>query len=336
MNINFGEHIVALLQKNECVVLPYFGAFLLKEKPAYIANGMVFPSNKSIVFDQRIVQDNDLLSATLINQHKISLAEAKKGIEQFIQQIKFELKEKGVINIFHLGTFQQNSLNEIIFIENSHLKALDLAQFGLANVHLRPIHRVIIKEETPTIAFVPTETSKVQKRYPQKIALVASFILLLAVGSLLLSDVVIKPLQIQNANVLQFLVPNKSIANINKHHIKTAEASEIILPIVENRAEKSEDVIENTFPKVYKKVLKVESENPKGYYIITGAFSKLANAKKAKNRCVHSKKCCIFKAENGMYRVGFFADEQKELAVAMIEDYKKANQSFWLLDNRFF
>lgn len=335
MNINFGEHIVALLQKNECVVLPHFGAFLLKEKPAYIANGMVFPSNKSIVFDQRIVQDNDLLSATLINQHKISLAEAKKEIEQFIQQIKFELKEKGVINIFHLGTFQQNTLNEIIFTENSQLKALDLAQFGLANVHLRPIHREIIKEETPTIAFVPTKTSKAQKRYPQKIALVASFILLLAVGSLLLSDVAIKPLQIQNANVLQFLVPNKSIAN-TKHHIKTAEASEIILPIAENRVEKNEDIVENTFPKVYKKVLKVQSENPKGYYIITGAFSKLANAKKAKNKCVHSKKCRIFKAENGMYRVGFFADAQKELAVAMIEDYKKANQSFWLLDNRFF
>ena len=38
--------------------------------------------------------------------------------------------------------------------------------------------------------------------------------------------------------------------------------------------------------------------------------------------------------DNGFYRVGIFTTTDIDLALEMIDDYKKTNSSYWLMENK--
>lgn len=85
---------------------------------------------------------------------------------------------------------------------------------------------------------------------------------------------------------------------------------------------------------IIKDVLKVRNEdNPLGYYVIIGAFGSLTNANKAKYECSIDNTCKVFKAKSGMYRVGIYTDKDPEIAIDILDYYKKTNSSYWLLLN---
>jgi len=80
-------------------------------------------------------------------------------------------------------------------------------------------------------------------------------------------------------------------------------------------------------------ILRVSSDNPKGYYVVIGAYGSLENANKAKYQCSIDNTCNLFKTKNGMYRVAIFTSEDPQIAVDIVNYYKKQNQSYWLMEN---
>ncbi|MGB1248512.1 MAG: hypothetical protein ACPG4Z_06470, partial [Chitinophagales bacterium] len=64
----FSSHIIRLLRDNECVVVPHFGAFILKPRAASISGNKIFPPHKNIAFNKNLKQDDGLLTGALMNE----------------------------------------------------------------------------------------------------------------------------------------------------------------------------------------------------------------------------------------------------------------------------
>ncbi len=394
MNISFGQHIVNLLKEHECVVLPELGGLLLKNVAAHISNGKAYPSSKIIRFNKNILTDDDLLIADLVNKKQVSYLEAKLQVAKFISNIKFNLQQRGFFTIDDLGRFSLSEDNSLKFIPNTDIENLDKENFGFNSLNIFPIQREILgldKKLTKTKVVAIQEPVEKKEpfrkiRKPALIGLVATFLLIFGIASLIFSNKTVEGLKVQNANVLNFLVPKDSdykkhcrnvreIENIQeetgkakkkkkKAKKKTKKKEEIIhkiskedIIIDDSRVEKSEELkkyAENlnndsaesetiheeieakktTFSHpLIDNILRVSSENPKGYYVVIGAFSSLENANKAKYKCSIDNTCKLFKTKKGMYRVAIFTSEDPQIAVDIVNYYKKQNQSYWLMES---
>lgn len=382
MTTPFGKHIISLLKEHECVVLPEVGALLLKNSAAHIAAGQIFAASKKIVFNKNIYADDNLLSAALVNEG-LSYIEAKTEVKSFINNLKFELIQNGFFDIDTLGRFIKNQ-QEISFVSSTQIENLDKQNFGFENLSIFPVHREIVREEkqktavlekiisqsTPTKPITTVKTRSIRKS--SLVGLAASFLLIIAISSLMFSNTNIDSLQVKNANVLDFLVPAESAIETKAGTLKRIDKTELetdqltarknfqqeTTPIKEvEQKEKPEalhalsnnlknldkiaalETKKTEAPKASKKeilledVLHVKTDNPKGFYVIIGAFSDLSNANKAKYECSIENACSVFKTDNGMYRVGIYTSTEKTIAVDILKEYKKTNASYWLMEN---
>lgn len=379
MNIAFDQHIINLLKEHECVVLPGIGGLLLKKVAAHSSNGQIYPASKIIRFNSNITQDADLLVASLVNELSLPYLEAKQEVQNFVGRIKFKLTQNGFCDIESLGRFSLTEDDHIKFIANANIKNLDKSNYGFTSLHAFPIHRVIIEDkpavETKVVELVP-ETHQVRKiRKSALVGLVATLVFMLGIFSLIVSNTTVDSFKVQDANVLNFLVPsnsntekhegniryqekrkngkskkNKKTSDENINDIIIEEVGEIPSEVealsnnvnnnrkqLENlnldaeNAEIKADVVDNN---LIEDVLRVSDDNnPTGYYVVTGAFSSMSNANKAKYNCSLENTCEVFKTANGMYRVAIFASDNTEEALNIITEFKKENSSFWLMEN---
>lgn len=223
-----------------------------------------------------------------------------------------------------------------------------------------------------TIAKPETATKTKAIRNTSLIGLAASFTLIFAMVSLMYTNTSFEKLQVKNANVLNFLLPAESAIAVKSSALKSANKTELknlsprqeqrqdslfVAPkeskvkpagleelsnklkqpeveqeIVEKKATPKAENVE-VINKEYQNILKVKANNPIGFYVITGAYSNLNNANKAKEICSIENACSIFKTSTGLYRVGIYTSTEKELAVLILEDYKKTKPNYWLMEN---
>jgi cell division protein FtsN len=90
------KFLIELIEKNTRVILPDFGAFLVKDD----GTGVFKPQN--ITFSPFLRFNDGVLEDALIKGKKVNKDEAIKQIAQFIEEIKTDLSSKGN---FHLGNF---------------------------------------------------------------------------------------------------------------------------------------------------------------------------------------------------------------------------------------
>ncbi|MGB1018789.1 MAG: SPOR domain-containing protein [Chitinophagales bacterium] len=374
MKHNFGKHIIKLLKNHECVVLPMFGAFILKDKPAKISENQIFVSSKKILFNTNITSSDNLLQSELMTHSKATFLDSKFEINQFVNNIKFSLQQKGFYDIEDLGRFSMQN-NSIVFTEKPQLGSISKSHFGLESLSLQPVLREIVREEkiqrtipvSQKVVLNKVESNvRIEEQNevlaPKKIKLIpliglaASLILIFTISSLMFTQTSLSGLQIQNANVLNFLVPSKTEVKSTEKVLnrisqekkrKKASKSNARLSVSEEKPKESEEILASEIEKpkeqvkeskaedlIYSNILQVESENPFGYYVVIGAFSSLENANKAKYECSLNNTCSVFKTDNGMYRVGIFTSTDKAKAVEIVNEYKAANSSYWLMENK--
>ena len=369
MNNTFGQHIINVLRNHDCVVLPEIGALVLKNIDAHIYEGQIFPAGKTIRFNKFIQAEDDLLLSELMKVEGLSYSEAKAEIQSFTGVIRFELTQKGFAEIEEIGRFSRSEDNGIKFLSIANLKNLDKRNYGLESLNTFPIHREIVKVEKRKRVIPKLEklekTTNVKPLY--KIAaygLVATFILMFGVFSLIMTNTTVEQLKIQNANVLNFFVPSTTDTNEIKEDLRISiqqenkkknnkkskkkatkskplevDKNDIIIEEFETTDLNNSKILSDKEKDDYKlhpllkDLLNVNSNNPDGYYVVVGAYSSLENANKAKYKCSIENTCKVFKTKKGLYRVAVFATENPEKALESIISFKKMNSSFWLMKN---
>lgn len=148
-NINFISSIESLLLEHNCVIISNFGGFVInaKEFEYNEKEAMIYPSSKSIAFNERLKSDDGILAMHLAQQNAISQKKAFELVAHFAKEMKDELKNMHRLNFGNLGTFSLTEEFKMVFEPNQTFN-YDLKQFGLYPVSTGARKKPVLAETT--------------------------------------------------------------------------------------------------------------------------------------------------------------------------------------------
>ena len=112
------KEIYDLLYNNDCVIVPEFGAFVLKSHSAYIKDDTFYPPRKVISFNVMLDENDGLLVKHLSNSRNISYKKALKTINYETQSLKNELSADKKISLrYTQGGIGYGEAKEILYSE---------------------------------------------------------------------------------------------------------------------------------------------------------------------------------------------------------------------------
>lgn len=141
--MEISNYIKELLLLDECVILPGFGGFISKYKPAEIDNAQscFIPPSKEIVFNSNLIHNDGLLINYTAIVNRISYKEAKGIISDFICKIYTELEKNNTVYFGEIGSFKYDPKGNILF-EAEHSSNLLIDSYGLPTFHFPVIEEM--------------------------------------------------------------------------------------------------------------------------------------------------------------------------------------------------
>ena len=131
--MNLDKYIEDLLYRNECVVIPNFGAFITSVNSANLNNEGVFtPPSKSISFNKKIKKNDGVLANYIAELNDISFDEAMKLINLNVSNFNNDILNRKDIVFSKVGVI---SINEELteFVSYSNINYLK-DSYGLSSV----------------------------------------------------------------------------------------------------------------------------------------------------------------------------------------------------------
>ncbi len=110
-------HIEYLLLRNECVIMPGFGAFIVAESPARYDTSTKrwIPMMREIRFNGQLINDDGLLTNSYARKYRIPFQEARVLLNSHIKEMKATLDLEGEITLGGIGIITKTSDGRIVF-----------------------------------------------------------------------------------------------------------------------------------------------------------------------------------------------------------------------------
>lgn len=246
-------HIEQLLIRNDYVIVPGFGGFVVQNLPSIINSEKVTPPLSTIGFNPLLSHSDGLLAIEISRTEGISYREAVSFIEEQVQRITEKIKKGETLQVGKLGSIFILE-NNIIFSPPPNLDFLP-SNFGLTAISALPKKGKTLQPKEKVLSIPVRKTSHY----------VAAATLILG---LLLVPTKVFDSGNQEANFLNFPTQETVLSADSLHFIETGIAAN-------NRNETGNTIEKQTIitPEVYNSV-------PKKYHIIVGCFQ---NRDKAEN-----------------------------------------------------
>ncbi len=292
------KEIYDLLYNNDCVIVPEFGAFVLKSHSAYIKDDTFYPPRKVISFNAMLDENDGLLVKHISTSRKISYKKALKTINDETQSLKNELSADKKIKIDPLGYIELSSEGNLVFYPKESIN-FESNSFGLTSFSKQPILKSVKKDAS----FKTASTTTPVLRYA------AIFIALIGFSyfgyfnySNYLDNERIKNIAIAQDQILQ----NVQAATFNIGELPTINLK-VTAPI------------ENT-NKIY-------------FSVIAGSFRSKVNAEKHLNNLISKGFKASYTAINprGLFRVAYARLDSRKKAYSLIAEIKENGEDAWLL-----
>ena len=292
------KEIYDLLYNNDCVIVPGFGAFVLKSHSAYIKDDTFYPPRKVISFNAMLNENDGLLVKHLSTSRNISYKKALKTINDETQSLKNELSADKKIKIDPLGYIELSSEGNLVFYPKESIN-FESNSFGLTSFSKQPILKSVKKDAS----FKTASTTTPVLRYA------AIFIALIGISyfgyfnySNYLDNERIKNIAIAQDQILQ----NVQAATFNIGELPTINLK-VTAPI------------ENT-NKIY-------------FSVIAGSFRSKVNAEKHLNNLISKGFKASYTAINprGLFRVAYARLDSRKKAYSLIAEIKENGEDAWLL-----
>ena len=135
------KYVKQLLQENEIVIIPGFGAFISEYLPAVVndASGEILPPSSKLVFNPKIKNNDGLLVGQVAEATRSTHFEALQKIEKERDNILYQLDKGEKVELEGLGILGYNADKEIVLVSEED-KNLSLETFGLeTTLILEPI-----------------------------------------------------------------------------------------------------------------------------------------------------------------------------------------------------
>ena len=146
------KDISHLLHLNDCVILPDFGAFILKSKSAYVKNNEFFPPSKYVSFNSMLKDNDGLLAKFISEERKISYKKSLKLISDEVKVLNEKLSEDLIFDTEYLGIFELKEKNTLIFNPDFSIN-FDSSVFGLNSFVRKPIINISSKKASDKVQF---------------------------------------------------------------------------------------------------------------------------------------------------------------------------------------
>ena len=292
------KDISHLLYYNDCVILPNFGAFVLKSKSAYIEDNEFFPPSKYVSFNSMLKDNDGLLAKFISEERKISYKKSLKLISDEVKLLNEKLSEDLIFDTEYLGIFELKEKNTLIFNPDFSIN-FDSSVFGLNSFVRKPIINISSKRAADKSQF---DTNNLL-RYA------AIFISILGLSYFgyfnyndFLNDEKLKNIAIAQEKVLE--------------NVQTATFNLGDLPPIS---------INVTAPEI--------NDNSTYYSVIAGAFRSKRNAEKHLNNLIVNGYQASYTSINpkGLFRVAYARLKTRKEAADLISKIKSSGQDAWLL-----
>ena len=292
------KEIYDLLYNNDCVIVPEFGAFVLKNHSAYIKDDKFYPPRKIISFNAMLDENDGLLVKYLSTSRNISYKKALNIINDETQSLKNKLSVDKKIKIDPLGYIELSSESNLVFYPNELIN-FDSNSFGLTSFSKQPLLKSVKKDIPP----------KTESTTAQVLRYAAIFIALIGFS------------YFGYFNYSNYL-DNERIKNI-------AVAQDQILQNVQAATFNIGDL-----PSINLKVTApIENINKTYFSVIAGSFRSKVNAEKHLNHLISKGFKASYTAINprGLFRVAYARLDSRKKAYSLIAEIKENGEDAWLL-----
>ena len=147
------KDIVELLHNNDCVILPGFGAFVLKSKAASIKGNEFIPPAKYVSFNSMLKENDGLLVKYISETRKTSYKKALNLVEKEVEAFNKKLTRDLLVEIESIGLFELKDENSLNFNPDLSIN-FDSSSFGLQSFLKDPLLKNIKTESKKEISFV--------------------------------------------------------------------------------------------------------------------------------------------------------------------------------------
>ena len=129
-------HIESLLLRNDCVIIPRFGGFVLREVPASFeeTDALFCPPHKEISFNTNLRHTDGLLAESYMQVYDVDYGNASEMLERDVEALEKCLREEKCLDCGKIGSFRLGDEGQLIFTPGE--SALWNASFyGLETYH---------------------------------------------------------------------------------------------------------------------------------------------------------------------------------------------------------
>lgn len=110
-------HIERLLLHHDCVVVPHFGAFVVRDSAASRSEqeNLFFPPSRLVRFNPDVVQDDNLLVGAIRDERQCSVTDAKRAVQGMVLNLRQQLLADSQVDFGTIGVFMQDEDGELSF-----------------------------------------------------------------------------------------------------------------------------------------------------------------------------------------------------------------------------
>ncbi len=258
--INIAEHITRLLTKEELVILPYLGGFLLHDYGADISQSQhsIQPPGAHVVFNASLNDNDGVLAHYIAAKEGVTYKKALQALQVFAQLCKDEMQKGHSILFEHMGVLSYNTAEKLHF-EPLMTKNHSATHFALPSISLMPMVR-----QEPKMVKLQKQVPLAIQQQKHTIRRVAAIVIpLLVLGLIAYQWLPLRDTHKVNMSLLS--IPKNAVSNTTAiYHIDYFCDDESVTVL----AEDSEEVLSEQMS-----VSQEVSALPKGHFhIISGVF----------------------------------------------------------------
>jgi nucleoid DNA-binding protein len=306
--MTIATYISDLLYRYECVILPGFGAFLSQKVSAEFNEKQqnFYPPKKQLSFNSQLKKNDGLLANYIAEVENLGYRQAVYKIEEYVQQLQFQLENDKNYTIKNIGTFEVSGEGKLQFEPLTTTNFL-ADSFGLSSIPALSVSREALKkqvedlEEKAPILFTPERRSK------------TPYLKYAAIGLLALG--------------LSGFTGLKLYSNqVSNHNIAEQQAAESQL---QQKIQQATFIIDNPLPEITFTVTNQSGD----YHIVAGAFRVEENAhqKVTELRAEGHKARYIGENKYGLHQVVYSSYLTRRDAINALYKVQKTNSGSWLL-----
>ena len=292
------KDVAKLLHSNECVIVPNFGAFVLKAKSAYIQKNEFFPPSKYVSFNAMLKDNDGLLAKHISVERKISYKKSLKLISEEVIYFKKSLSKDLIIDTKSLGIFELKEKETLVFNPDFSIN-FDNKVFGLKSFVREPMLSKISEESK--------KNNQVSSNVLLKYAAIAISVIGFSYFGYFNYNDYLNNEKLKNIAIAQ----EKIIENVQSATFNLGELPPININV--------------TAP--------IVKDNSVYYSVIAGAFRSKGNAEKHLNTLIEKGYQASYTSINpkGLFRVAYARLKTRKEAAELISKIKTSGADAWLL-----